>query len=93
MRFFVRNTGSSFSRLNVYGTYPIILGIPLTVYLGQVSGSGTWQPSSAVQIGLLSNTLGSLTLGESTISFSFRPADSAGNWSIDDAYLDPFCRR
>jgi len=92
MRFFVRNTGSSSSRLNVYATYPLLLGIPYTAYLGSVSGTGKWEPSSVVSIGLLNNTLGSLTLGESMISFTFRPADSTGHWQIDDAYLDPFCR-
>lgn len=92
MRFFVRNTGSSSSRLNVYATYPLLSGLPYTAYLGSVAGSGTWQPSSIVQIGLLNNTLGSLTLAESTISFTFVPADSSGKWQIDDAYLDPFCR-
>jgi hypothetical protein len=93
MRFFVRNTGSSASRLKVYATYPLLLGLPYTAYLGTVSGSGSWAPSSPVQIGLLNNTLGSLTLAESTISFTFQPADSSGNWQIDDAFLDPYCRR
>lgn len=93
MRFFVRNTGSSSSRLKVYATYPLLLGLPYTAYLGTVSGTNAWQPSSPVQIGLLNNTLGSLTLAESTISFRFVPADSSGNWQIDDVYLDPFCRR
>jgi hypothetical protein len=90
--FFVRNTGSSASRLNVYATYPLLLGIPFHAYLGQVSGSGAWQPSSPVQIRLLNNTLGSPTLGESTISFKFVPAESSGKWQIDDVYLDPFHR-
>jgi hypothetical protein len=92
MRFFVRNTGSSSSRLKVYATYPLLLGLPYRAYLGEVSGSGSWQPSSAVQIGLLNNTLGSVTLGESMISFTFVPADKSGNWQIDDVYLDPFHR-
>jgi hypothetical protein len=93
MRFFVRNTGSSTSRLKVYATYPLLLGLPYKAYLGTVSGSGSWAPSSPVQIGLLNNTLGSLTLAESTISFTFAPADSTGKWQIDDAFLDPYCRR
>lgn len=90
MRFFVRNSGSSSSRLTVYATFPLLLGLPYTANLGSVSGTGTWQPSSVVQIGLLNNTLGSLTLGESTVSFTFVP--SGGNWRIDDVYLDPFHR-
>ncbi len=62
------------------------------MYLGQLSGSGTWQPSSYVEMGLLNNTIGSLNLGETTISFTFAPADRTGNWQIDDVYLDPHCR-
>ena len=92
-RLFVRNTGSSSSRLKVWATYPPILGLlPDRVYLGELSGSGTWAPSSYVEMGLLNNTIGSLNLGETTISFTFAPADSTGHWQIDDVYLDPHCR-
>jgi hypothetical protein len=45
-----------------------------------------------LQIGLLNNVVGSLTMSDSTISFTFVPADKSGNWSIDDVYLDPRCR-
>ncbi len=56
-RLFVRNTGSASSKLNVWATYPPVLGlIPTQVYLGQISGSASWQPSSYVELGLLSNT-------------------------------------
>ena len=91
-RLFVRNTGASSSRLNVYATYRLLLGLPYTISLGQLSGSASWQPSSVLQMGLLNNVVGSLTLTDSTISFKFVPADGSGNWSIDDVYLDPRCR-
>jgi hypothetical protein len=91
-RLFVRNTGASSSRLNVYATYKLLLGSPYTVSLGQLSGSASWEPSSVLQIGLLNNVVGSLTMSDSTISFTFVPADKSGNWSIDDVYLDPRCR-
>lgn len=91
-RLFVKNTGSSSSRLNVYATYRLLLGVPYTISLGQLSGSGSWEPSSIVQMGLLNNVVGSLTLTESTISFTFAPADNTGHWTIDDVYLDPRCR-
>lgn len=91
-RLFVRNTGSSSSRLNVYATYQLLLGVPYTVSLGQLSGSASWQPSSVLQLGLLNNVVGSATLNQSTVSFRFVPADNTGNWSIDDVYLDPRCR-
>lgn len=92
-RLFVRNTGSPTSQLNVWATYPPVLGLlPDKVYLGHISGSSTWQPSTVVQMGLLNNTIGSVSLGETTVSFTFAPADSSGKWSIDDVYLDPFCK-
>jgi hypothetical protein len=92
-RMFVRNTGSPSSALNVWATYTPILGlIPMRFYLGQVSGSASWAPSSYLVMGLLRNTLGSLNLGESTVSLSFAPADSSGSWQVDDVFLDPFCR-
>lgn len=91
-RLFVRNTGSSSSRLKVWATYPLLLGLPYTAYLGEISASGSWEPSSPLVMGLLNNTIGSLTLAESTVSFRFAPADRSGNWSIDDVYLDPHCR-
>jgi hypothetical protein len=89
-RFFVRNTGSSSSRLNVYVTYPTLLG-NVTMLAGQVSGSSSWAPSPPLSL-TLSNIVGTLSLNESTISFTFAPADDTGNWSIDDVYLDPYCR-
>ena len=91
-RLFVRNTGSSSSRLNVYATYRILLGLPVKVYLGQLTGSAGWEPSAPVDMGLLNNLAGELTLSQSTISFTFVPADSTGKWQIDDVYLDPWCR-
>lgn len=91
-RLFVRNTGSASSRLSVWGTYRLALGLPYVVYLGQLSGTGQWQASSPLEMGLLNNLIGSVTLSQSTISFTFVPADRSGNWSIDDVYLDPFHR-
>jgi hypothetical protein len=92
-RLFVRNTGSSSSRLNVWATYTPILGLlPVRFYMGQLSGSSSWAPSSPIVMGLLRNLLGSLTLSESTVTLEFAPADSSGQWQIDDVYLDPHCR-
>ncbi len=92
-RLFVRNTGSASSRLNVWATYTPILGlIPDHVYLGQLTGSDSWGPSSKLQMGLLTNLIGSVDLTQTAISFTFAPADRTGDWQIDDVYLDPHCR-
>jgi hypothetical protein len=90
VRLLVRNTGSPTSRLNVYATYPVLLGIA-TTRIGQVSGTSTWQPTTADSL-FLNNLLATLSLTQTSIAFKFAPADSTGNWSIDDVYLDPFSR-
>jgi hypothetical protein len=91
VRFFVRNTGSPSSVLDVQAIYPTLLGTATTT-IGQVKGASTWQPSPAVSL-LVSNLLSTVSLNETTVAFRFVPADSSGAWSIDDVYLDPFCRR
>jgi hypothetical protein len=93
-RMFVRDTGSSTSALNVWATYTPILGlVPDTVYLGTVTGSASWSPSSAMKMGFLTNLIGSADLTETTVSFTFAPADNTGDWQIDDVYLDPCFHR
>jgi hypothetical protein len=90
-RLFVRNTGSPDSRLLVETVYPTLLGT-LTTPLGEVSGSSKWAPSPILGL-FLSNALATLSLSQTTVAFRFVPADSSGQWSIDDVYLDPFMRR
>jgi hypothetical protein len=91
VRFFVRNTGSPYSRLTVQALYPGLLGGVQTSTLGNISGSSSWAPSSAMVL-LVNNLLATVSLDQTAIAFRFTPADSTGAWSIDDVYLDPYCR-
>ena len=91
VRFFVRNTGSASSRLTVQAIYPGLLGGYATATLGQITASSNWAPAAPMGL-LLSNLLGTLSLQNTVIGFRFIPADSTGHWSIDDVYLDPYCR-
>jgi hypothetical protein len=91
-RFFLRNTGSSSSRLDVTALYPGLLGGVSESDLGELSGSSSWEPSP--QMGLtLSNLFATLSLSQTVIAFEFTPVGKGGNWSIDDVYLDPFAKR
>jgi hypothetical protein len=94
VRLFVRNTGSASSRLSVYAIYPTaltpLLG-PAKTKLGDITATPTWQPTPANSLGL-TNLLATLSLNQTEIAFEFVPADSTGNWSIDDVYLDPFLK-
>jgi hypothetical protein len=91
LRLFVRNTGSSSSRLDVYALTPGLLGGVMSTRLAQISASSSWEPSSAMGL-LLNNLLATLSLDQTAIAFRFVPADSSGQWSIDDVYLDPYMR-
>ena len=91
VRAFVRNTGSSSSKLIVEALYPGLLGGVQTARLGEVSGTSSWQPTPAFTL-LISNLLSTLSLDQTAIAFRFIPADSTGHWSVDDVYLDPFAR-
>jgi hypothetical protein len=91
-RLFARNTGSPTSRLNVYVTYPTLIGLMTTVKVGTIGADSSWQPTPVNSLGL-NNLLATLNLlGKTEVAFRFAPADRTGNWSIDDVYLDPFGR-
>jgi hypothetical protein len=91
LRLFVRNTGSASSRLKVQALYPGLLGSVQTTTLGYLSGTSSWAPSPAMSL-LVNNLLATVSLTQTAIAFRFIPADNAGNWSIDNVYLDPYFR-
>jgi len=91
VRFFVRNTRSSASRLTVQALYPGLLGRTQVATIGTIAGSSTWQPSSAMGL-LVPNLLSTVSLSRTAIAFRFVPADNTGSWQIDDVYIDPFKR-
>jgi hypothetical protein len=90
VRLFVRNTGASSSHLIVQAIYPSLLG-KATTTLGEITGTSRWAPTAADSL-FLNNLLATISLSQTSIAFRFVPADSTGNWSIDDVYLDPYAR-
>jgi hypothetical protein len=90
-RLFVRNTGSTSSRLTVQALYPGLLGGVQSATIGRLAGSPSWQPSPAMTL-LLSNLFSTLSLNQTVIAFRFAPADNTGHWTVDDVYLDPYRR-
>jgi len=91
LRLFVRNTGSPSSHLNVYAIYPALLFGFAETKIGTITAASSWEPTGEDSLGL-TNLLATLSLNQTEIAFEFVPADSTGNWSVDDVYLDPFCR-
>ncbi len=91
LRLFLRNTGSVRSHLTVDALYPGLLGGVQTAEIGSLTGSSSWEPTPQLEL-LVDNLMATLSLDQTAIAFRFAPADSLGNWRIDDVYLDPFCR-
>jgi hypothetical protein len=91
LRLFVRNTGSTSSRLKVEALYPGLLGAVRTAKIGDLSGSSSWQATPTLQL-LLTNLLATLSVDQTAVAYRFTPEDSTGKWSIDDVYVDPRMR-
>jgi hypothetical protein len=89
-RLFVRNTGSPLSTLRVDVQYTTVLGIRMTVPVGLVVGSGSWQPT--LPLPLLANVLALplFTGGTSQITLRFTAQGAGGSWQLDDVYVDPY---
>jgi hypothetical protein len=101
LRLFARNRGSNVSILNVEMLYEDLLGkvqsVPLLPLLesgglgSTLTASSRWEPTLPMVLPsafLLPATLSSNT---AAIAFRFSPQGNA-DWSIDDAYVDPYRR-
>jgi hypothetical protein len=91
LRFFARNTGSASSRLNVDVYYPGLLGGVRSARVGTITAGSAWNPTGEQQL-TVTNLLSTLSLSRTVIAFRFSAADSSGQWTIDDVYVDPRCR-
>lgn len=89
-RLFVRNTGSPLSTLRVDAQYTTVLGIRVSVPVGLVVGSGSWQPTLPLPI--FANVLGLplFTGGTTQVTLRFTAQGAGGSWQLDDVYVDPY---
>jgi hypothetical protein len=91
VRFVVRAVGS-YNTLNVTATIRNSAGTVQSVYLGQLnSGSfANWAPSPIYSYAVNLNMPWMLVNGIAEVSFTFSSQGSAGSWTIDDVFVDPF---
>jgi hypothetical protein len=83
MRMFARNTGDPASRLLVTVNYKDPLGLKHNVPVGLIAADGTWSLSD--QIPTMAGKLGT------SMSLRLTPVGN-GDWTVDDVYVDPYCR-
>ena len=86
IRFFAQNTGDPSSTLTVTVNYDTVLGSASTT-IGVIGAGGSWQP--VLQEPILANLLPLLPNAQTPVTFTFTP-QGAGNWQIDDVYVDPW---
>jgi hypothetical protein len=90
IRLLARNPGNPSSRLRVEAVYSL-LGLVRTNVVNTVSAGASWEPGKPMSTVLgLSTIVG--TILPSAIQVRLTPLDSAGQWQVDDLYVDPFAR-
>ena len=88
VRFLARNAGDPGGVLHVDVRFESLLGLTLTLPIGEVQGGGAWAPSPTLPI--VANLLG--VLGGSHTPVAFRFTAQGGDWRIDDVYVDPYSK-
>jgi len=81
-RFMALNAGDR-SKLSVTVTYE--LPSKTRVRNNEIRASGEWAPTDPQKLEINGDT-------ERVARISFTPRDAAGDWLIDDLYIDPFAR-
>lgn len=90
VRFFATNPGDPTSTLQVSVNYVGLLGQPQSAVIGEMTATGSWQPTVVDPI--LVNLLPLLPGDETPVSFTLTPQGSGGGWQVDDFYVDPWGR-
>jgi hypothetical protein len=87
LRFFARNRGSLLSSLQVEVLYRDAWGTRRAATIGGVLGGEAWQPTAPLPVTV--NLFDLVSDEQVEVAFRFTP-QGAGDWSIDDVYVDPF---
>ena len=87
LRFFARNRGSWLSSLRIEVLFTDATGTRGSVPVGTHLAGAAWQPTSPFLV--TANVASLLGEGHIDVAFRFTP-QGAGDWSIDDIYVDPF---
>jgi hypothetical protein len=87
LRLFARNTGSPLSTLRVDVLFEDASGAVRSLPAGLLVSGKSWAPTLPLPV--LASLLPLLPGQGTPVSFRFTPAGVAGNWAIDDVYVDP----
>jgi hypothetical protein len=91
LRYFAKQAGSLLGitgAMTVDVLFEDSLGNVHSLPIGAAALSTSWSPSLPALV--TANLLPLLPDGKTAVAFRFRAV--TGNWSVDDVYVDPFCR-
>jgi hypothetical protein len=89
-RFAARTSGDHHARLRVEVLYTNQNGRKASQTVGNVRGGDQWQPSKRLSL-VIGRAKGRGRLLSGTVAFRFTPV-GAGDWQVDDLFLDPRAR-
>jgi hypothetical protein len=89
LRFFAVTTAAD-ARLAVHVLFRKPDGSPGQLKIAELAAGETWQPTRTIFI--LANLLALHPAWDGRVAFRFTPVAGAGNWRIDDVYVDPYER-
>lgn len=91
LRLFARNVGAPLGTLRVDVLFEDLLGRVQSLPIGVVAGGDAWAPTLPVVV--VANLLTLLPGGRTPVAFRFVPQGTDSDWLIDDANVDPYCKR
>ena len=91
LRTFSVNRRSPTSYLRVDALFEDALGNIQTTPMGLLAGSRSWEPT--IPLPIVVNLLPLLPDSRTAVAFRFYPQGAAGDWRIDDVYVDPYRAR
>lgn len=90
LRFFARNAGSRLSTLKVEVLFEDAGGRVRSLPVGLLVAGNEWQPTLPLLV--VANLLPVLPGDHTAVAFRLTP-QGAGDWYVDDLYVDPYKRR
>jgi hypothetical protein len=86
LRLFVRNTGAPDAGMLVQVEFTNGDGLTVLTPVGVIQAGSAWAPSTPLPV--VANALSAPQA--QFAQFRFTPADTRGQWAIDDVYVDPY---